>query len=270
MLLAVCSDKGSPGATTVALALASVWSSPAVLVEADPYGGDLAIRLRAKTGAALPEAPTVLTVATAARTSHSPALVSRYAQHVNDQLSVVPGHLVAEQLSGVPDWEPFAAALVASTVPVVADLGRLHAASPLMPVAVRADVVIAVARPDAGSVIRIRERLNRLVPTLAAIRGAPPRVFPVLVSPNRHGKADVGDLQTILAETIAGPLIVGAGFLALDAAAVGRLEAGEDPAGRLARTPLLRTARTLATAVASLLEPNAVGAVSGDVTREGL
>ena len=254
MLLAVCSDKGSPGATTTALALASAWSTPAVLVEADPYGGDLAVRLRTKAGAALPEAPTVLTVATAARTSESAALVSRYAQPVNDQLSVVPGHLVAEQLSGVPDWGPFAAALASSAIPVVADLGRLHSASPLLPVAARADVVLVVGRPDAASVIRMRERLNRLVPALAAHRGSPPRVLPVLVSPNRHGAADVADLRRILAETAAGPLIVGIGYLALDRGAVGRLEVGEHPAGRLARTPLLRTARALVAQVSGLID----------------
>lgn len=271
MLLAVCSDKGSPGATTTALALASVWSSPAVLVEADPYGGDLAIRLRTEAGAALPEAPTVLTVATAARTSGSPALVARYAQHVNDQLSVVPGHLVAEQLSGVADWEPFAAALAASSTPVVADLGRLDAISPVLPVAAHADIVLVVGRADPGSVIRMRERLNRLVPTLAAHRGVPPRVFTVLVSPNRHGPADVGDLRKILAETAAGPLIVGTGYVALDPGAVGRLEAGEDPAGRLARTPLLRTARTVATAIAGQLGPQStsVSADAGAGTGDG-
>jgi hypothetical protein len=269
MLLAVCSDKGSPGATTAALALASVWSSPAVLVEADPYGGDLAIRLRTKAGAALPEAPTVLTVAAAARTSESPALVSRYAQQINDQVSVVAGHLVAEQRGGVADWEPFAAAVAASGVPVVADLGRLHAGSPVLPVAARADVVLVVARPDAGSVIRLRERLNRLVPALAAHRGAPPRLFPVLVSPHRHGAADVADVQRILAEAMAGPLIVGTGFLAQDPAAVARLEAGENPAGRLARTPLLRTAGTVAATLTVLVEPHAVAVSAAAPVRRG-
>ena len=256
MLIAVCSDKGSPGATTTALALASAWSSPAVLVEADPYGGDLAIRMRTKSGAALPEAPTVLTVATAARTSASPALIARYAQRINDQLSVVPGHLVAEQLTGVPDWEPFAAAVAASSLPVVVDVGRLHAASPLLPVAAGADVVLVVGRPQTGSVIRMRERLNRLVPALAAHRGAPPRMLPVLVSPNRHGKADADDLQHVLAGTPAGPLITGTGFVALDPGAAGRLESGEDPTGRLARSPLLRTARAVASTIADLVPPH--------------
>ena len=44
MLVAVTSTKGSPGATTFALALAARWPSEAVLVEADPAGGDLGAR----------------------------------------------------------------------------------------------------------------------------------------------------------------------------------------------------------------------------------
>jgi len=262
MLVAVCSDKGSPGATTTALTVASAWSSAAVLVEADPYGGDLAIRLRTKSGAALPEVPTVLTLATAARTSGSPALVTRYAQRVNDQLVVVPGHLVAEQLSGIPDWAPFAASLAASTVPVIADLGRIHAASPLLEVAARADVVLVVGRADAGSVIRLRERLNRLVPVLAAHRGSPPPMFPVLVTPDRHGAADVADLGRILAETAAGPMIVGAGYVALDAPAVARLEDGDSPTGRLARTVLMRSARALVAQVATLVQTHAAASAA--------
>ena len=53
MLIALCSDKGSPGVTTTALALGSAWVTPVVVVEADLAGGDLAIRLRPH-GAALP------------------------------------------------------------------------------------------------------------------------------------------------------------------------------------------------------------------------
>ena len=88
MLIGVCSDKGSPGATTTALTLASVWPTRALVVEADPNGGDLAIRLRTKDGAALPEAPTVLTVAAAARTTGSPDLTVRYAHRLTEGVSV--------------------------------------------------------------------------------------------------------------------------------------------------------------------------------------
>lgn len=246
MLVTVCADKGSPGATTSALALAAAWPAPGVVVEADPYGGDLSIRLRTTKGAALPEAPTVLTLATAARTSQDGELVFRYAQRLNDQLSVVPGHLVAEQLSGVRDWAPLASCLARSTVPVVADIGRVHAGSPLLPVAASADVLVVVSRADAGSVIRLRERLTRLIPAVAALRTSPMRVCPVIVTPARHGPADAHDVTRLLRETPAGALVSSVGFLAMDAGAVRRLESGEEPGGRLARTPLLRTARAFA------------------------
>jgi hypothetical protein len=252
MFLAVCSDKGSPGATTAALVLASVWPSPAVVVEADPYGGDLALRLRTHAGTTLPEAPTVLTAATAARTSQSADVVARYAQQVSPVLSVIPGHLMAEQITGVADWQPFAEALAVSSDTVLVDVGRLHASSPMLGVAARADVVLAVGRPAAASVIRMRERLSRLVPALASLRSSPPRLFPVLISPARHGPANLADLRRVLEGTAAGPLVVGSGFLGFDPAAVARLEAGERATGRLARTPLLRTARDLATEVAAL------------------
>jgi hypothetical protein len=201
-----------------------------------------------------------LTLATAARTSRSPELVGRYAQRVTDQLSVVPGHLVAEQVSGVPDWEPLAQALAASSTSVVVDLGRLHGSSPLLPVASRADVVVVVARPDAGSVIHLRERLDRLVPALASRRDAPPRLFPALVSLRRHGTADVADVRRILDETSAGPLVADAGYLAYDPAAVRRLESGEPPGGRLTRTPLMRSALALASQVAALVDQTAQSA----------
>ena len=59
MLFAICCDRGAPGATTTALALAAARGKPAVVVEADPYGGSLALRLR-PGGKALPATPTVL------------------------------------------------------------------------------------------------------------------------------------------------------------------------------------------------------------------
>lgn len=246
VLFALCSDKGSPGTTTTAIALASCWPVPAVVVEADPYGGDLAIRIRTESGTVLPETPTVLTVATAARTRADGDIALRYAQRINDQLAVVPGHLVAEQAAGVPDWQPLAGSLVEASAPVFVDVGRLHSASPLLPVAAAAESLVVVGRADTASMIRLRERLSRLVPVLAARREAPPRLFPVLVAKDRHGAADVADLRRMLDETPAGPLVVGAGFVSFDVAAVARLMKGENPAGRLARTALLRSARRTA------------------------
>jgi hypothetical protein len=248
MLIALCSDKGSPGATTTALALGSAWATLVVVVEADLAGGDLSIRLR-PNGAALPEAPTLLTVAAAARAHPGPDVVSKHAHVLSARVAVVPAPIGHEQMAGVGDWEPLAEALGDSEVPILADLGRLHAGSRVTGIAARADLVIVVGRPDATSVIRMRDRLSRMASELAAVRGKPARFFPVLVTLHRHGEANVLDLLTVLGDSVACPFIAGGGYLALDPAAVRRLEAGEDPGGRLARTDLLRSARTLATGV---------------------
>jgi MinD-like ATPase involved in chromosome partitioning or flagellar assembly len=245
MLIALCGDKGAPGVTTSTLAIASAWPEPAIAVEASPAGGDLAIRLRPK-GSVLPEAPTVLSVVTASRGADGADAVANHSHVLNSTTRVVPGPALAEQFSNIGDWAPFADALCRSSVPVFADLGHLHAASAAIAVAARADLVIVVSRPDMPSVVRVRERLVRAATVLARMRGAAPRLFPVLVSTSRHGPADVADLGAVLAETPARPFLVDTGFLAHDPAAVRRLQAGEEPAGRLARTALLRTARTVA------------------------
>ena len=46
VIVSVCSDKGSPGVTTLAVALGLVWPGERVVLEADTAGGDLAFRLR--------------------------------------------------------------------------------------------------------------------------------------------------------------------------------------------------------------------------------
>lgn len=245
MVVALCGDKGAPGVTTSALALASAWPGPAVVVEANPSGGDLAIRLHPK-GSVLPETPTVLSVVTASRSTRVEDPVATHAHVLNSTTTVVPGAVFAEQIANIGDWSPLVDALGRTQARVFADLGHLHASSPVLGLAAQADVVVVVSRPDMPSVIRLRERLSRLATDLAHLRGTAPRLFPLLISTNRHAAADVADLRAILADTPAKPFLVDVGFLAHDPAAVRCLEAGEEPAGRLSRTDLMRSARAAA------------------------
>jgi hypothetical protein len=244
MVIAFCSDKGSPGATTSALALAAAWPDPPIVVEADPAGGDLGIRLR-PGGSALPEAPTILSLAAASRTDKEPTVVQRHAQRLNPHVSVVPGALRREQMAKVGDWSLVADALRRTQVPVLADLGQLHRASPVLPIAAGAALVVVVGRPDLNSVVRLRDRLAHLGSDLGTVRGTPPKLYALLVSTVRHGAAHAGDLAALLADTAAKPFLVGVGHLAMDGAAVRRLEGGDDPSHRLARTSLMRSARTV-------------------------
>ena len=265
MFIALCGDKGSPGVTTTALVLASAWAGQAIAVEADPAGGDLAIRLH-PGGSTLPETPTVLSVATAARADREHDPVATHAHALNSTTGVVPGAVLAEQMANIGDWSPLTGALARCACQVFVDLGHLHSASPMLGLAASADLVIAVGRPDMASVIRLRERLVRLAPDLAHLRGAAPRLLPLLVTTSRHGAADVADLRGILAETPVKPFVVDCGFLAHDPSGVLRLQAGDEPGGRLSRTDLLRTARavtgrleSLAGSPAAASKPSVVG-----------
>jgi hypothetical protein len=207
-------------------------------------GGDLALQLQPK-GAALPETPTVLTVLTAARAHRDQDPVTEHSHVLNSTTSVVPAAPLAEQMAGVGDWLPLAQGLADRSEPTFLDLGRIDAASVTLPVAARADVVITVARPDVASVVRLRDRVTRLATGLAQMRGMPPRLLPLLVTTQRHGVADVADLRRVLDETPAKPFLIDVGFIAHDADAVRRLRAGDEPAGRMARSNLMRTARVV-------------------------
>jgi hypothetical protein len=254
MLIALCSDKGSPGVTTTSLAIGSAWPTPCVLAEVDLAGGDLTLRLRTH-GDALPEAPTLLTVAATARTHREPDAVLHYAHALNARVAVVPAPIGHEQLQGVQDWRPMVDALEASEAPILADLGRISTRTPVWDIASRADLVVLVGRPDPAAVIRMRDRAIRLATELSAARGAPIRIFPLLVTPRRHGPGLVRDLLALLNDTPAGPFLAGAGFVALDPAAVRRLEAGEEPDGRLARTDLLRSSNAVAEVICEAAGP---------------
>lgn len=246
MLIAVCCDRGAPGSSTTSLALGVSTPEPTIVVEADPYGGDLALRCVAPggRGEAFPPTPTVLTLAIEARTSVGPGLVASKAHDFTGSTRVVPGHFSAEQAAGVKNWGPLAEALRASVSRVVADLGRIHSSSPTVPIAAAADVVVMVTRPEVGAVLHLKDRLGRLAPVLAGIRNAPPVVVPVVVTPKRQAAAVVAEVGRMLSPSNAAGVIAGIGWIALDPSGVEAMYAG-DVGGKNARVPLLRSARVL-------------------------
>ena len=122
MLISFLSAKGSPGVTTTVLALASRWPAPAVVVEADPMGGDM---LAGVGGATVPATRTVLDLVVAARqtgvAAALPGQLVRPAPHCPPLLAGVgsPAHAAA-----VP-WGQLGAEL--ARLPgrhVLADCGR--------------------------------------------------------------------------------------------------------------------------------------------------
>lgn len=247
MLIVLCSAKGSPGVTSAGLALAAAWPSAVILVEADPAGGDLAVRCRTgRHGLALAETPTVATLAAMAsaedRTGADSTLVARTAQRLNNRIWVIPGVASAEAGAGMTDlWEPLAAVLGSSHTDVLVDAGRIDTCSPAMRLLDVADAVAVVARADLAQVVHLRDRVRHLADEMSA-RGRPTvPLVPVLVTAARSALRDVSDVDTVLAA--ASGMVEPATYVTWDRASLLRLEAGETPAGRLGRTPLVRTAQ---------------------------
>lgn len=264
MLFAVCSDRGAPGSTTAALALAAARGRPAVVVEADPYGGDLALRCRID-GHPIPPTPTVLGLG-AGRVDRIPpspdrlSVASNQGRHrldlwhdgshlLNSLVRVVPGFSTAEQGATVA-WPTVTTTLEMQLTPVFADLGRIHSGSPSMPLACAADALIVVCRGDMASVQHLMWRLDHLVPAIAERNGQPPAVIPVVVAARRNGARAAKQISELLAESPVAPALRGVGWLAWDPVGAHALAEGADPWGRpLRKSVLMKSAR----AVMSLL-----------------
>ena len=167
-MVACLSVKGSPGATTTALALSAMWppQPPAVLIEADPAGGDLAARFR------LPGWPGLVSLAAALRKDADPLAVVAHAQPVlGGRVAVVAGAWGAQQANAAvsvlaaagPQWADAPSPLM------IVDCGRWDAASPAMDLVQAADVVLLLARPDVDELAQLAARR----PTASRWRGVP-------------------------------------------------------------------------------------------------
>jgi Mrp family chromosome partitioning ATPase len=149
-VVAVASVKGSPGVTTVALALASWWPRPVVVLEADPAGGDLALRL------GLPEDPGLVGLAAALRRPSQADLLEHYAQECRMGIRVVPAPAGARQsAASVSLLAALPGAPLRFEVDVLLDVGRLDESSPAWPLAKEADALVWVCRPQLGDLAHL-------------------------------------------------------------------------------------------------------------------
>jgi MinD-like ATPase involved in chromosome partitioning or flagellar assembly len=242
MLTVLCSAKGAPGVTTASLALAAGWpgDSPVMVVEADPSGGDLGVRMRTRQGA-LPPAPTVATLAAEARDPRT-ALVD-VAIPVNERLRVVPGFLTPEQGRGmVALWEPLASGLQQSTVDTLVDVGRVSSSSPAMRLLEVADVVVVVVQADWAGLVHARELIRLLAVGRRSV------VMPLVITTARNAARDKAEVDEVLAaEQIPA---AAAAHLAWDPAAVAALVDSQAPTRRaLTRSKLVRSAQAAADAM---------------------
>src|SRR5216683_7757097 len=160
-LIAIASDKGAPGVTTAALALAAVWPRPVLLAECDPAGGDLVYRLPAADGGRLDPRRGVLSLAVAARRGMQSNQVWDQTQKLHGGLDVLTGVTNAEQGAGLNLlWGPVGKMLAGlSHADVIADCGRIGVDGPHYDLLAEATLVVLITRPVLGEIIRLRDRV---------------------------------------------------------------------------------------------------------------
>jgi len=168
--VAFASAKASPGVTTTITALAATWPEerPLLLVEADPAGGDLAVRLD------LSPDPGLVTLAAAGRrdldrdtllahTQVAPGPGRHHAQH-GAVRRVVPAPVAGDQASAalVALRGRLSRVLKSLEMDVLVDCGRLDHNSPALQLATGADLLIVVARPVVAEIHHLTSRLSGL------------------------------------------------------------------------------------------------------------
>ena len=251
MIISVCSDKGSPGVSTLATALGLVWPGERVLLDADAAGGDLPFRLwSAGPGAPrerLSSSPSIASLATAARLGLTAAGPMPFAQDTSLGVPTVPGALSTERfrpLRGM--WPRVAAELAAWPGAVIADLGRLQPGNDALPVAQQSTAVLLVTRVDLEGLAHLRDRAGELAGSV----GDPGRdrspVGVVVTGPPKARRFSLEQARQVLA-SIGLPVPV-LGFLPFDPVGAQGLWAGV-MTRRFAGSDLVRAARSVAESV---------------------
>ncbi|MFD1542252.1 hypothetical protein [Nonomuraea guangzhouensis] len=229
-LIVLAADKGAPGVTTAATALAAVWPRPVLLAECDPAGGDVAYRLPAADGGVLNPGKGLLTLAATARRGLEPAQIHQHTQKIVGGLDVLVGLTHGEQASGLTWlWGPLGRALAAiPNADVIADCGRLGAHPQLGDLMAQAEQVVLLTRATLDHVAHLRERLS-----ITKAHGV------AVIADPRNYRSSIDDVRRIV-----GPSVKFVHGLAHDPKGAELLRG--QWGGRLDRCLLIRTARDLA------------------------
>ncbi|GAB3469085.1 hypothetical protein AB1207_21445 [Kineococcus endophyticus] len=247
------SAKGSPGVTTTALLATALWPRPALLLEADPAGGDVAARVLAADGGLLDTSRGLLPLLTAARRGLDAASVVEQAQPVAGGSRVVLGLSGPEQAAAAGrGWAALAAAVAELSGPsaadgdlrstdVLVDAGRVGAAPVHLDLLRASDCVVLLVRADVAAVLHARDRLRLLGGALRRRDGLLPRTGVVVVGdPGRRAGEAASAVEALRA---VGPWVDDLGRLPHDPAGAG-VFAGA-PVSRPERTALVRAGRTV-------------------------
>ncbi|MDT0262286.1 hypothetical protein [Jatrophihabitans lederbergiae] len=228
MIVTVCSDKGSPGVSTVATALTMLWPGERVLLEADPSGGDAALRFRTPEGRLLGRQPTLRGLSIDARSGSLPSMTA-YAHETSLGVPVIPATdmrtedfaLIARQ------WPAVAAAAHAWRGTVIVDVGRLQEETASGAVAAASTIVLLIGRSTPEALYHLRERASALAARLGqGMYGRSPLTVALICSARDH-KARLSDLQAHLEADAATTDIPIAGWIADDPRAVQLMRDGQ-------------------------------------------
>jgi MinD-like ATPase involved in chromosome partitioning or flagellar assembly len=241
--MAIVAVVGDACTTTTTIALASAWptSSEALIVEADPRGGDLAAWFD------LPVLPSLSTVVTRAF-DPSWSEIDRHTRLAPSGLRLIPAppaaaearHAVAESARSL------APALAALRTPVAivdaGDAAQLPAGN--HPFVSAAAVTVVVHRQRSQSARAAAVRLQRLAVEIEWISSTSAALVVAVVGDDPF---DFGQIESFLADSVVGAPVVGLPVDDLTAAVyAGRTGVS---ARRLARLPMARAARHLAQVV---------------------
>ena len=242
-LIGFTSAKGSPGVTTSALALTLCWhhatGRTALLVEADPAGGDIAAGYLRGSAAAHDGHAAVA----AARDLEVAEAVLAHALRLDDAGDAL---LLTGGAAAVP-------ARLRTGLAVLIDLGRIRETP--MAQAPQVDVLLVVLRSSLRSVAGTRDRT-------AAVCASVPRDQVRLLVVGERRPYDAAEIATALGCPVVGGL-------AWDPTAAEVLSEGAAQSWRFARSALMRSASALAREVHVSVEAGVQQELTGRGTTEG-
>jgi hypothetical protein len=162
VIIVVASIKGAPGVTTTATAIASAWPQDrrVLLVEADPFGGDLAawFGVAPMTG--------LWSLLAAGRRGIESDAVWEHATTLPAGLPVLYGLASANQaVANEAAWPAVAEALAALEADVIIDAGRLlpHFAGGIRPLLSLAKVLVVLCPPTLAGIVHLKTSLPSLI-----------------------------------------------------------------------------------------------------------
>lgn len=247
-IIAVAGD----ACTTTAVALASAWpvSEDAILVEADPTGGDLAAWFDMTTS------PSLSTVVTRVLDGAWPE-IERLTRLADAGLRIIPAPPRAGEAAQAVAESARSLVTTLATLRspvVIADTGRLQPSPAAHPFVGSSAVTIVVHRQAPQSSRAAAVRLQRLADQLDGLGSVPADVVVAVIGANPF---DLGEIESFLAESVGSSPVVGLPVDELAAAVFGGRTGVSSR--RLARLPLMRASRDLATAAERALSATADG-----------